>query len=429
MTGTIPVPTWEKTGMTADNSIAVVGAGPAGMIAAIVIAKAGGSVTIYEKNRITGKKLRITGKGRCNVTNNCAPAEFLRHVTKNEKFLYGAINRFTPEDTMEFFEGLGIPLKTERGRRVFPESDRADDIADALEQEMRSLGVNLVSGNVDSVGTDSAGQISGINVNGHFHPHKAVIIATGGVSYPRTGSTGDGYRIADDFGLDVNSPRASLVPIVTVEDTSPMMGLTLKNVVLTVNDKTGNKVFSEQGELLFTHFGISGPLALSASAHMRSDPGEYNMEIDMKCALDDATLDRRIISDLSKNPAKAIINSLGALLPSSIIGEVVKRSGIDTHKQCSQITRAERAALAGVIKHFSLTPSAFRPVSEAIVTSGGVSTAELSPRTMMAKKVPGLFFAGEVIDVDAYTGGYNLQIAFSTGYIAGEGAFEFVSLY
>ena len=326
---------------------------------------------------------------------------------------------------MEFFESLGVPLKTERGRRVFPESDRAADIADALEREMRSLGVRIVNLEVSSVKSED-GEVTGVTAGGSYHPHGAVIVATGGVSYPRTGSTGDGYRIARDFGLDVSAPEASLVPIVTVEDTSPMMGLALKNAVFTVKDGGGKKVFAEQGEILFTHFGISGPLALSASAHMRPDPAAYSAEIDMKCALDGQTLDRRILSDLSESPAKALINSLGALLPSSIIAEVVRRSGVDPYRKCAQITKEERAALGKVIKHFTLTPRSFRPIDEAIVTSGGVSVAELSPKTMMSKKIGGLFFAGEVIDVDAYTGGYNLQIAFSTGHAAGEGAADFV---
>ena len=411
--------------MPRNNTAAVIGAGPAGALAAITAARAGVSVTVYEKNRLTGKKLRITGKGRCNVTNNCPCDEFLRHVTKNSKFLYGAVNRFTPADTMEFFELLGVHLKTERGRRVFPESDRAADIADALDREMRSLGVRIVNLEVSSVKSEG-GEVTGVTAGGSFHPHGAVIVATGGVSYPRTGSTGDGYRIARDFGLDVSAPEASLVPIVTVEDTFPMMGLALKNAVFTVKDGGGKKVFAEQGEILFTHFGISGPLALSASAHMRPDPAAYSAEIDMKCALDGQTLDRRILSDLSESPAKALINSLGALLPSSIIAEVVRRSGVDPYRKCAQITKEERAALGNVIKHFTLTPRSFRPIDEAIVTSGGVSVAELSPKTMMSKKIGGLFFAGEVIDVDAYTGGYNLQIAFSTGHAAGEGAADFV---
>lgn len=401
------------------DRICVIGAGPAGMTAAITAAEMGASVDIYEKNDRVGVKLRITGKGRCNVTNNCTPAEFIREVTKNGKFLYGAINRFSSADTMEFFESLGVPLKTERGRRVFPQSDRASDIVNALKKRMAELGIGHIRANVkDIVPEDGGFCVSG-------KTYGAVIVATGGASYPKTGSTGDGYRFARKFGLEVTEISPSLVPIVTGEDTSPMMGLALKNVVLTVTDSAGKSVFSEQGEMLFTHFGVSGPLALSASAHMRPDPSEYRMEIDMKCALDEKTLDKRITADLEKNSARDFINSLGALLPSSIIGEVVRRSGIDPRKKCAQITREERASLGRVIKHFALTPVKFRPIDEAIVTSGGVAVSELSPKTMMAKKVPGLFFAGEVIDVDAYTGGYNLQIAFSTARLAGEAAAEF----
>lgn len=404
--------------------ICVIGAGAAGMTAAIAAAESGASVTVYEKNRLTGKKLRITGKGRCNVTNNCTPAEFIREVTKNSKFLYGAINRFSGADTIEFFESMGVPLKTERGRRVFPESDRAADIADALEKRMRSLGVEYICAAAKDISPADGG--FEVRTSAGTELYGAVIVATGGASYPGTGSTGDGYRFARKLGLEVTEISPSLVPIVTEEDTSPMMGLSLKNVVLTVTDSAGKCVFSEQGEMMFTHFGVTGPLVLSASAHMRPDPSAYRMEIDMKCALDDKTLDRRISSDLEKNSARDFINSLGALLPSSIIEETVRRSGIEPRKKCAQITREERASLGRVIKHFTLTPTKFRPIAEAIVTSGGVAVGELSPKSMMAKSVPGLFFAGEVIDVDAYTGGYNLQIAFSTAMAAGTAAAEYI---
>lgn len=407
------------------DGVCVIGAGAAGMTAAAAAARLGAAVTVYEKNRITGKKLRITGKGRCNVTNNCTPDEFIREVTKNGKFLYGAVNRFTPADTVRLFESLGVPLKTERGRRVFPESDKAADIAAALEKNMLECGAEYICAEVKSVSLTEDGDFA-VRTPSGTKRYSAVIVATGGASYPRTGSTGDGYRIARSFGLEVTDITPSLVPVVTAEDTSPMMGLSLKNVVLTVTDGK-RRVFAEQGEMMFTHFGVTGPLVLSASAHMRPDPSAFRMEIDMKCALDEKTLDRRIASDLAKNSARDFINSLGALLPSSIIGETVRRSGIEPHKKCSQITREERAALAGVIKHFTLTPVKFRPIDEAIVTSGGVAVAELSPKTMMAKRVPGLFFAGEVIDADAYTGGYNLQIAFSTGEAAGTGAAGYVA--
>ena len=409
------------------NKVIVIGGGAAGMVAALAAAKEGAKTILLEKNEKLGKKLYITGKGRCNITNACDTEELFLNVPRNAKFLYSAFYTFDNFQVMRFFEEHGLQLKTERGNRVFPESDHSSDVIRTLQNALKQAGVEIrLFTEVKQIITGQQ-TVQGVCLkNGEKLYADAVIVATGGFSYQSTGSTGDGYRIARDFGLDVSAPEASLVPIVTVEDTSPMMGLALKNAVFTVKDGGGKKVFAEQGEILFTHFGISGPLALSASAHMRPDPAAYSAEIDMKCALDGQTLDRRILSDLSESPAKALINSLGALLPSSIIAEVVRRSGVDPYRKCAQITKEERAALGKVIKHFTLTPRSFRPIDEAIVTSGGVSVAELSPKTMMSKKIGGLFFAGEVIDVDAYTGGYNLQIAFSTGHAAGEGAADFV---
>lgn len=401
------------------NKVCVIGAGAAGCFAAIRAAECGAQVTVFEKNRDVGRKLRITGKGRCNVTNDCAVQKMMGAVTKNPRFLYGALARFGPADTMEYFESLGVALKTERGQRVFPVSDDANDIANALDREMRRLGVHIVRAGVSAVTAD--GDLL-VTADGHTERFDSVVVATGGVSYPGTGSNGDGHRIAKRLGLSVTPLVPSLVPVVTAEDTSPMMGLSLRNVRLDVTDSAGKSVFSEQGEMLFTHFGVSGPLVLSASAFLRPDPPVYRMSIDLKPALDEKTLDKRIVLDLSKNSARAFTNSLGALLPSSIISETVRRSGIDPYKKCAQITREERSALVAVIKGFSLTPTAFRPIAEAIVTSGGIDVSELDPKTMMAKRIPGLYFAGEVIDVDAFTGGYNLQIAFATGRAAGEGA-------
>lgn len=409
------------------NKVCVIGAGAAGAFAAIRAAECGADVTVYEKNRDVGRKLRITGKGRCNVTNDCSVQKMMGAVTKNPRFLYGALSRFGPSDTMEYFESLGVALKTERGQRVFPVSDNANDIADALEREMRRLGVRIVRAAVRSVKADGSFDVTFDSHGGETHSQRfdAVIVASGGVSYPGTGSNGEGHRIARALGLSVTPLVPSLVPVVTAEDTSPMMGLSLRNVRLDVENSDGRRVFSEQGEMLFTHFGVSGPLVLSASALMRPQPSAYRMSIDLKPALDEKTLDRRIVSDLAKNSARALINSLGALLPSSIIAETVRRSGIDSYKKCAQITREDRTALVSVIKGFSLTPTSFRPISEAIVTSGGIDVGELDPKTMMAKAHPGLFFAGEIIDVDAFTGGYNLQIAFSTGRAAGEAAANF----
>ena len=328
-----------------------------------------------------------------------------------------------------------MPLKTERGRRVFPVSDDANDIANALDGEMKRLGVRVVRAAVRSVSPanggfdvtfervfDRPGEAPKTARTAQTERFCSVIAATGGVSYPGTGSTGDGHRIARSLGIAVTPLVPSLVPVVTAEDTSPMMGLSLRNVRLDVTDAAARRVFSEQGEMLFTHFGVSGPLVLSASAHMRPDPAAYRMSVDLKPALDAKTLDRRISADLEKNSSREFKNSLGALLPSSLIGEVVRRSDVEPTKKCAQITKAERNSLANVLKCFTLTPTAFRPIAEAIVTAGGVDVAELDPRTMEAKAHPGLYFAGELVDVDAYTGGYNLQIAFATGRLAGESA-------
>ncbi len=406
------------------SSLAVIGGGAAGMMAAIAAAEAGASVTVYEPNAVLGKKLRITGKGRCNVTNDCTPEEIMDAVTKNPKFLRGALYRFTPADTMSFFESAGVPLKTERGRRVFPVSDRAGDISAALEKRMRALGVTVVHEAVEALAfsqTDGIRSVSGVVTGSGTHPHKAVIVATGGVSYPGTGSRGDGYRLAQSAGLTVTETLPSLVPIVTKEDMAPLAGLSLRNVTLTVA-QGGKTVFSEMGEMLFTHFGVSGPLVLSASAHMRGAMHNYTMEIDLKPALDDATLDGRLLSDLTKYAQRDFVNALGDLLPQKLIDPVIAHAGISPRIKAGTLTRVQRMALLHTLKHFPITPLRFRPINEAIVTSGGVDVSELHTKTMMAKRCLGLFFAGEVIDVDAYTGGYNLQIAFSTGVAAGQGA-------
>lgn len=405
-----------------DGTIAVIGGGPAGMTAAIFAARAGAKVVLYEKNRELGKKLRITGKGRCNVTNDCAPDEFLKHVPKNHKFLYSAIYGFTPEDAKAFFEESGVPLKTERGRRVFPVSDKASDIAKAFAENLSRLGVtvchervkNIIIENSEAVGVEAA----------KTRRHSAVIIATGGLSYPLTGSTGDGYTFAENADIKVTPRKASLVPIMTAEDFSEMSGLTLKNVVLTVRDRaTGKEIFSEMGELLFTHFGLSGPLTLSASAHMTAkDTSEYSMSIDLKPALSAEELDARVLSDFSKYSNRDFINSLGDLLPQKLISYIVDASGIPPRIKVNSVTKEMRRALVESFKSLKVTPVGTRPIDEAVVTCGGVDVKELSPKTMESKKIKGLFFAGEVIDVDAYTGGYNLQIAYSTGALAGASA-------
>ena len=402
-------------------SVAVIGGGAAGMMAAAAALESGAEVTLFEPNRLLGKKLRITGKGRCNVTNNCPPEEILKNVITNSKFLYSSVYKFTPEDTMAYFEGIGVPLKTERGRRVFPVSDRAQDVSNALENYIVSLGCNIVRQRaLDIIVKDE--KAAGVRTADKEYPFDAVILATGGVSYPGTGSTGDGHRMARDMGICITPLHPSLVPVVLKDRTSHLMGLSLKNVTLkvTLGEKT---VSSEMGEMLFTHFGISGPLVLSASAHMQSaSPNKYQMEIDLKPALDEPTLDRRLIGDLTKYAPRDFINSLSDLLPSKLIDEVVARSGIDPRKKAGEVTKEERGRLLRVLKHFTLSPKAFRSLDEAVVTAGGIDIKEIHPQSMMSKTIPGLFFAGEIIDVDAYTGGYNLQIAWSTGRKAGEAA-------
>ncbi|MBQ3528113.1 MAG: NAD(P)/FAD-dependent oxidoreductase [Clostridia bacterium] len=400
-------------------SIAVVGGGAAGMMAAAAALESGASVTLYEHNDRLGKKLRITGKGRCNVTNNCPPAEILKNVLSNEKFLYSSVFKFSPEDVMAYFEGLGVPLKTERGRRVFPVSDKAGDVSRALEKYIEDLGCSVVYEHVKGIKTENGTAVGVVTSKGEYG-HSAVILATGGVSYPKTGSTGDGHRMARELGIKVTPLKPSLVPVILHDNTAPMMGLSLKNVKLSVF--LGDKCISEeQGEMLFTHFGVSGPLVLSASAHMqKGSPENYRMEIDLKPALDDETLDRRLISDLSKYSARDFVNSLGDLLPAKLIDDVVERCGIDPRKKSGEVTKTERHALLNTLKHYTLSPRAFRSLDEAVVTAGGVDVSEINPATMMSKKIEGLFFAGEIIDVDAYTGGYNLQIAWSTGKKAGE---------
>ncbi len=405
-------------------SIAIIGGGAAGMMAAAAALEAGADVTLYEHNRFLGKKLRITGKGRCNVTNNCPPEEILKNVLSNPKFLYSSVYKFTPEDVMAYFEGIGVPLKTERGRRVFPVSDKAADISDALENYIISLGCDIVYSHVSDIIVKD-GMVTGICTKEGERRHSCVILATGGVSYPRTGSTGDGHKMAERQGIAVTPLSPSLVPIVLKDKTSHLMGLSLKNVKLSVF--LGDKIVcSEMGEMLFTHFGISGPLVLSASAHIKAEMiHQYRLEIDLKPALDDDTLDKRLISDLKKYAPRDFLNSLNDLLPNKLIDEVVARSNIDPRKKSGEISKEERMSLLNVLKHFSLSPKAFRSLDEAVVTAGGIDVKEIQPATMMSKKLPGLFFAGEIIDIDAYTGGYNLQLAWSTGRKAGEAAAEY----
>lgn len=403
--------------------IAVIGGGAAGLMAAGHAAACGAAVTLYEKNPFCGKKLRITGKGRCNVCNDCDVNTVIEHVQSgNPRFLYAALNAFPPADVKAFFEENGVPLKTERGNRVFPVSDKAADIAEALRRYAVDAGVHFVHVAVRAVRPEGEGFF--VEANG-MHRHDRVIIATGGASYPLTGSTGDGFRFAKELGLSVTALRPSLVPLETEEsDAAEMQGLSLKNTALTVTDReSGKVVYTDFGEMLFTHYGVSGPMILSASAHLRDmQRGRYVLHLNFKPALDDETLDARLLADFHKYANRDFANALSDLLPQKLIPVVVRRSGIDPQKKVNGVTRSERQALTAVLRDFTLTVKRARPLAEAIVTAGGVDLAEVSPKTMESRKIPGLYFCGEVLDLDAYTGGFNLQIAFSTGYLAGESA-------
>ena len=406
------------------KEIVVVGGGAAGMMAAISAAEKGSHVTLLEPNERLGKKLNITGKGRCNVTNDAGLEELLANTPKNGKFLYSAFSRFDGRDAKAFFESLGVPLKTERGNRVFPVSDRAFDISGALERRLKALKVVLRRDRAVSLDI-RGGAIHGVNGEKGAYPAKAVILATGGVSYPATGSTGEGHRMAAEAGHTVTPLQGALVPLREQgNDCARMQGLSLRNVGLTVfeNDK---KIYTDFGELLFTHFGLSGPLILSASAHMRRfEKKTYRVEIDLKPALDEQQLDKRLLSDFTKYANCDFCNALDDLLPQKLISVVVERSGIPPHQKVHEITREQRRELLRVLKHFSVPIAGLRPVTDAIVTSGGVKVGEIDPKTMESKIVKGLYFAGELIDVDAYTGGFNLQIAWATGRTAGFAAAE-----
>ncbi len=403
-------------------NILVIGGGAAGCIAAGAAARQGHTVTVIERNPRPARKVMITGKGRCNLTNNCTADEFIAAVRSNPRFLYSAAAAFTPQDTMALFESLGVPLKTERGRRVFPVSDKAVDIVDALAKYVRSGGARFLEGRVTALDIRDGAVCGVILEDGRTLPADAVVIATGGVSYPGTGSTGDGYTLAEQAGHTVVPPRASLVGL-----TSPdlfcldMQGLALKNCRLTVEDTHKRKtLYTDLGEMLFTHFGVSGPMVLSASAYMRDiAPDRYRLLIDYKPALDEAQLDARILRDFSERRNLDIQNALGALLPRLLIPVILRLADIPAGTKCHTVTREQRRRLAALIKAMPVRVDGLRPVSEAIVTAGGVSVRELNSRTMQSKLVRGLAFAGEVIDVDAVTGGYNLQIAFSTGMAAG----------
>ena len=399
--------------------IVVIGGGAAGMMAAITAARQGGQVTLLEPNERLGKKLNITGKGRCNVTNDCDQETLMANIPGNGRFLYSALTRFTPQDAMAFFEGLGVPLKVERGNRVFPVSDRSFDISGALERELRRLHVRWVRDRAREI-TVQDGHVTGVQGEKQHYPASAVVLATGGVSYPATGSTGSGYAMAQAIGHTIIEPTGSLVPLVEKgHDCAKMQGLALKNIAVKLVNTKGKTVYEDFGELLFTHFGLSGPVILSASAHMARGEAGYTVRIDLKPALDEKTLDARILRDFSAAQNRDFENSLSALLPRSMIPVVIARSGIDPMQKVNSITKQQRRALLETIKCFSVPIACKAPVEDAIVTSGGVKVSEVNAKTMESKLVQGLYFAGELLDVDAYTGGFNLQIAWATGRLAG----------
>jgi len=408
---------------TMNKRVLVIGGGAAGMMSAITAAEHGAAVTLLEPNERLGKKLNITGKGRCNLTNNADSGELLAHVAKNGRFLYSAFSRFDGRDTMAFFEALGVPLKTERGNRVFPVSDRAFDVSAALERRLHALRVRLVRDRAVSL-TLRDGRICGAEGERGPYPAEAVILATGGVSYPATGSTGDGYRLASAAGHAVSIPVGSLVPLVSPDPCCPaMQGLALRNIRIAVRSARNKVVYEDFGELLFTHFGLSGPVILSASAHMRDfAQGPYTVEIDLKPALDDRKLEARLLRDMEERKNQTFSALVGGLVPRSMIPVVVERCGLDGDIRVNAVTREQRLRLEQTLRRFTVEVTALRPVEEAIVTSGGISVKEINPNTMESKIVKGLYFAGEIVDADAYTGGFNLQIAWATGRAAGAAA-------
>mgnify|MGYP000990494826 FL=1 len=399
----------------------VIGGGPAGMFAAITAAEQGKKVLLLEKNHRLGKKLLITGKGRCNVTNHCTGQEVLQNTPRNGRFLFSAMAAFPPEKTYAFFESHGCPLKVERGNRVFPVSDCAQSVLDCLQNELRRLHVTVSEERVTEILT-AEGRVTGVRTDRGSHEAGWVILATGGVSYPATGSTGDGYRMAEALGHTIVPQEGSLVPLEAEEDCKQMQGLSLRNVGVKLLGAKGKVLYQDFGELLFTHFGVSGPTVLSASCHMKGKG--CRLLLDLKPALDEAKLDARILRDLEMYQNRAMENALTDLLPRSMIPVVLRRLEIAPDMQANSLTKQKRRALVELLKAFPVEILGKRPVSEAIITSGGVKVSEINPKTMESKLVPGLYFAGEIIDCDAYTGGFNLQIAWATAYVAAGSAAE-----
>ena len=397
--------------------VIVIGGGPAGMFAAITAARQGSKVLLLEANGRLGKKLLITGKGRCNVTNDCTAEEVLRNVPRNGRFLYSAMDAFPPRSIIEFLEDSGCPLKTERGNRVFPQSDKSVSVLECLQRQLKHYGVTVQTATVKDILTQED-CVCGVATSAGTIPAEAVILATGGVSYPATGSTGDGYRMAQKLGHTVIAPEGSLVPLETAgADCPDMQGLSLRNVAVKLLNAKGKVLYKDFGELLFTHFGVSGPTVLSASAHLKGEG--CKLLIDLKPALEEGKLNERILRDLEQYKNRSMENALTDLLPRSMIPVVLRRLGIDPALQANSLKKEQRRALVELLKAFPVEITGKRPVAEAIITSGGIKVSEIDPKTMQSKQISGLFFAGEIIDCDAYTGGFNLQIAWATAYAAG----------
>lgn len=404
-----------------NNRIIVIGGGASGMMAAGTAAECGKNVMLIEQNKVLGKKLLITGKGRCNITNACDEVEdLLCNVVTNKRFLYSAFYTFDNHSTIDFFENHGVKTKVERGARVFPVSDKSSDVAAALRRYMTDNNVEIVTDRVDEICAED-GAITGVMCKRRgFVPCAAVILATGGISYPVTGSTGDGYTFAENLGHTITPLRPSLVPVTVAQSVEELSGLSLKNIAIDVKNSKGKSIYRDFGEMMFAHFGLTGPVILSASAHMKdTDTERYTLYLDLKPALDPKQLDDRLLRDFSKNMNKDLINGLDALLPKALIPFIVELSGIFSHKKINSVTSDERKRLAELLKNIKFDITGLCSSEQAIITSGGISVKEINPSTMESKKIRGLFFAGEIIDVDALTGGFNLQIAFSTGRLAG----------
>lgn len=406
--------------------IAVIGGGPAGIMAAASAAALGADTLIIEQNSYLGKKMGITGKGRCNITNACDIRDFIANIPVNGKFMHSAFYAFSNDDMIELLARYGVETKIERGNRVFPVTDKAHTVVDALKSYAKDCGAKAVQDKVLAVKKTDNGFLLNLEKRGK-HSCDKVIIATGGASYTATGSTGDGYNFARSLGHTIVTPTPSLVPLTTKGDVAKkLMGLSLKNIEITVKDAQNKKCYTDFGEMLFTHFGVSGPVILSASSHLRDfGKNKYTLSIDLKPALDSEALDKRILRDFSEELNRDFVNSLDELLPKKMIPVIIELSGIPERKKVRDITKAERQRLVELLKSFTLEITGTRPINEAIITSGGISVKEINPKTMESKIVPGLFFAGEVIDVDAYTGGFNLQIAWATGHAAGRAAARF----